>query len=236
VASDKAESIGCLVGLLIAVVVGMAGWEALKGSQVKGDMLMGKSCPFGAELAGSHPPQGTEEWCQEQTENGSYRKHGVSRSWYSSGPIREQGSYVHGKRDGRWTYWNSDGTVARTITYDHDRTVSENSTPTVPEDSGAHASPRGTGSAPGTVALVFSPIDGEVFRDGKSLGSMPVTVNVGPNEFFEVEIRREAFYPRRVRVDGTKPVIVVQLTPIPGVIPAVRVPTASPIEGLRPKP
>jgi serine/threonine-protein kinase len=87
-----------------------------------------------------------------------------------------------------------------------------------------------------SVALVFSPIDGEVFRDGKSLGGMPVTVDVLPNEVFDVEIRREGFYPRRVRIDGARPVIVVQLTPIPGVIPVVPVPSLSALDALRRKP
>jgi serine/threonine-protein kinase len=86
-----------------------------------------------------------------------------------------------------------------------------------------------------TVALVFSPIDGEVFREGKSLGGMPVNVAVGANERFEVEIRREGFYPKKVDVDGTRPVIVVQLQPISGVVPVVPVPSASPIDALRRK-
>lgn len=99
----------------------------------------------------------------------------------------------------------------------------------------AQTSPPATMTAPlrTAVALVFSPIDGEVFRDGRNLGGMPVNVEVLPNEVFEVEIRREGFYPKRVQVDGTRPVIVAQLTPIPGVVPAVPVPSALPFEALR---
>jgi eukaryotic-like serine/threonine-protein kinase len=85
------------------------------------------------------------------------------------------------------------------------------------------------------VALVFSPIDGEVFREGKSLGGMPVTVSVGPSERFEVEIRREGFHPKKVDIDGTRPVIVVQLTPISGVVPVVPVPSVSALDALRRK-
>jgi hypothetical protein len=98
------------------------------------------------------------------------------------------------------------------------------------------AGPMASTSANRTVALVFSPIDGEVFRDGKSLGGMPVTVSVAPNESFELEIRREGFYPKRVPVDGARPVIVVQLVPIPGVIPAIPVPSVSALDALRRKP
>jgi serine/threonine-protein kinase len=86
-----------------------------------------------------------------------------------------------------------------------------------------------------TVALVFSPIDGEVFRDSKSLGGMPVTLAVGTNERFEVEIRREGFHPKKVDIDGTRPVIVVQLTPISGVVPVVPVPSVSALDALRRK-
>lgn len=87
-----------------------------------------------------------------------------------------------------------------------------------------------------SVALVFSPIDGEVFRGEKNLGGMPVNVTVLPDETFELEVRREGFYPRKVQVDGSRPVIVVQLEPIPGVIPMVPVPSASPLEALRRRP
>jgi len=62
---------------------------------------------------------------------------------------------------------------------------------------------------------------------------MPVTIAVAPNEAFEVEIRRDGFYPKAVQIDGTRPVLVVQLAPIPGVVPAVPVPSASPLEALR---
>lgn len=83
------------------------------------------------------------------------------------------------------------------------------------------------------VALVFSPIDGEVFRDGKSLGGMPVTVALTPGEVADVEIRREGFYPEKVKLDGARPVVIVQLRQIPGVRPSVPVPSAGPMDALR---
>ncbi|HVU03877.1 MAG TPA: serine/threonine-protein kinase [Polyangiaceae bacterium] len=84
-----------------------------------------------------------------------------------------------------------------------------------------------------SVALVFSPIDGEVFRDGRSLGGMPVTVQLSPNEVATVEVRREGFYPETVRLDGSRSVVVVRLSPIPGVEPRIPVPTGEPLDAIR---
>ncbi|HEX4341662.1 MAG TPA: serine/threonine-protein kinase [Polyangiaceae bacterium] len=78
-----------------------------------------------------------------------------------------------------------------------------------------------------TVALVFSPIDAEVFQDGKSLGGMPVTVPVAKGEVVTVEIRRDGFYPEKTRLDGSRPVVVVKLGSIPGVQPKIPVPAGS---------
>jgi antitoxin component YwqK of YwqJK toxin-antitoxin module len=36
---------------------------------------------------------------------------GLSRLYYSSGLIKEQGYYVDGKKDGKWYLWNDDGTL-----------------------------------------------------------------------------------------------------------------------------
>jgi serine/threonine-protein kinase len=82
------------------------------------------------------------------------------------------------------------------------------------------------------VALVFSPIDSEVFRDGKSIGTMPVTVHVAKGEVVTVEIRRDGFYPEKVPLDGSRPVVIVRLTPIPGVQPRVPLPSGEPNEAL----
>jgi hypothetical protein len=46
------------------VALGAAfGWFALQDAQMHGEWLLGRDCPFGAELAGAHPPNGTTEWC-----------------------------------------------------------------------------------------------------------------------------------------------------------------------------
>jgi hypothetical protein len=84
-----------------------------------------------------------------------------------------------------------------------------------------------------SVALVFSPIDGEVFQKGKSLGGMPVTISLAPGEVADVEVRRDGFFPEKARLDGTRAVVVLRLTPIPGVEPRVPVPTGEPLEALR---
>jgi len=76
------------------------------------------------------------------------------------------------------------------------------------------------------VALVFSPIDAQVFRNGKNLGGMPLSIPVAKGEVVTVEIRREGFYPAKVQLDGSRPVVVSKLTPIPGVQPRVPVPPA----------
>jgi hypothetical protein len=83
------------------------------------------------------------------------------------------------------------------------------------------------------IALVFAPIDGEVFRDGRSLGGMPVTVRLLPNETATVDIRREGFIAQTVKIDGSRPVVVVRLLPIPGVEPRIPVPMGEPLEALR---
>jgi hypothetical protein len=82
-------------------------------------------------------------------------------------------------------------------------------------------------SAEGTVrkvALVFSPIDAEVFRGRQSLGGMPVSIDVPPGEKVELVIRRDGFHATPVTVDGSKPIVVLRLQPIVGQKPAVPVP------------
>jgi serine/threonine-protein kinase len=83
------------------------------------------------------------------------------------------------------------------------------------------------------VALVFSPIDAEVFENGQSLGGMPLTVPVAKGEVVTVEIRRDGFYPAKVQLDGSRPVVVSKLTPIPGVQPRVPVPAGETNDALR---
>jgi hypothetical protein len=83
------------------VALGAAfGWFALQDAQMHGEWLLGRDCPFGAELAGAHPPNGTTEWCQRKDQTGSYVKYGV---WNSPGFVDIPGSMIstRGVTDGK---------------------------------------------------------------------------------------------------------------------------------------
>jgi hypothetical protein len=80
------------------------------------------------------------------------------------------------------------------------------------------------------VALVFSPIDAEVFHDGESLGGMPVNITVPHGEVVEVTIKREGFRNQIVRLDGSQSVVVIRLEAIAGVVPVIPVPDDTPLE------
>jgi hypothetical protein len=87
------------------------------------------------------------------------------------------------------------------------------------------------------VALVLSPIDSHVYLDKRDLGAMPVTVRVEDGKNVVVDIRRQGFFSRKVKIDGSKPRLVVRLAPIPGVRPAVPVPEApAGVEGIEEAP
>jgi len=76
------------------------------------------------------------------------------------------------------------------------------------------------------VALVIAPIDAHVYKGTEDLGAMPVTLSVAQGQVVAVEVKRQGFFTRKLRVDGKKPRVIVRLTPIPGVKPAVPVPAA----------
>jgi hypothetical protein len=60
-----------------------------------------------------------------------------------------------------------------------------------------------------------------------------VNIPVPHGKTVEAEIRREGFYPEKVHLDGSRTVVVVRLTPIPGVQPRVPVPPAEPLDAFR---
>jgi eukaryotic-like serine/threonine-protein kinase len=74
------------------------------------------------------------------------------------------------------------------------------------------------------VALVLAPIDAHVFQGGKDLGAMPVSLHLTAGEVAQVEVKRQGFFTRKVKIDGRKARVIVRLTPIPGMKPAVPVP------------
>ncbi len=66
------------------------------------------------------------------------------------------------------------------------------------------------------VALVMSPLDAKVYRNGKDLGSMPVNVDVPDGETVTVEIKRDGYFTRKVELDGKRLKKLIRLAPIPG--------------------
>jgi hypothetical protein len=89
--ADESAALGCLV---VLAGLGAGGYWACQHF---------RDCPFGAEQVGKHPPDGTEEWCQEKNEAGSYIRHGHYREWYPSGQLAQEGDYEHGAKAGHWT-------------------------------------------------------------------------------------------------------------------------------------
>ena len=61
------------------------------------------------------------------------------------------------------------------------------------------------------VALVLFPLDAHVVVGDRDLGAMPVTVKVPEGRTVSAEVRRDGYWTRRLRLDGSKPRIVVGL-------------------------
>lgn len=84
---------GCVVGLAALAFLAYVGWQFLDGAMVMGVFMMGRNCPFGAELAGAHPPTGTTEWCQRKNDRGDYVKYGPFHVWTEDGKLIDSGYY-----------------------------------------------------------------------------------------------------------------------------------------------
>ena len=61
------------------------------------------------------------------------------------------------------------------------------------------------------VAIALEPVDAEVFRDGKSLGTSPVVVDVPESSTVELELKRAGYAPQKLVLDGKKPKLMVRL-------------------------
>jgi serine/threonine protein kinase len=61
------------------------------------------------------------------------------------------------------------------------------------------------------VALVLFPLDARVFVGDRDLGAMPVTVKVPEGHSVSAEVRREGYWTRKLRLDGSKTRLVVGL-------------------------
>lgn len=93
---------GALTLGLCATLLGCACGGGACGGQDDG-------CPEGARLQGTAPPEGTEQWCEKQGEEGV--KHGNYQKWYPSGARREAGHYKDGDKSGEWTAWYEGGQI-----------------------------------------------------------------------------------------------------------------------------
>lgn len=50
-------------------------------------------------------------------------KHGAYFKYYESGQLKKSGNYNNDKKDGEWTYYDEEGNIIRTVTYDKDVVV-----------------------------------------------------------------------------------------------------------------
>jgi serine/threonine-protein kinase len=71
------------------------------------------------------------------------------------------------------------------------------------------ALPAEPSSAP--VAIAIEPIDAEVFRDGASLGTSPVVVEVPEGKLVELLVKRAGYASQRIVLDGKQPKLMVRL-------------------------
>ncbi|MCU0684873.1 MAG: serine/threonine protein kinase [Polyangiaceae bacterium] len=87
--------------------------------------------------------------------------------------------------------------------------------------SAASAEPSAAPSTDGTrrgateVALVISPIDAHVYHQKVDLGTMPISIPVPSGDTVEVEIKREGFFAKKIKLDGAQPKRVIRLVPQP---------------------
>ena len=65
-------------------------------------------CPWGADLAGSAPPNGNKQWCQKQDSTGNFVKNGWEREWYSNGQLESEGIFDNDYLN-EVTIWNEEG-------------------------------------------------------------------------------------------------------------------------------
>jgi eukaryotic-like serine/threonine-protein kinase len=81
------------------------------------------------------------------------------------------------------------------------------------------------------VALVLFPLDAHVVVGDHDLGAMPVTVKVPEGHSVSAEVRRDGYWTRKLRLDGTKTRIVVGLVKRDGNgTPAVNSGSAAPVD------
>ena len=88
------------------------------------------------------------------------------------------------------------------------------------------------------VAIAVEPIDAEVLRDGTSLGTSPIVVEVPAGKLVELDVKRPGYVSQRIVLDGKQPKLMVRLDrEKPAASPGRPRPTrpAAPQESPRPK-
>ena len=62
-------------------------------------------CPEGANLVGSPPPQGKEQFCKKS--NGD--KHGMYKKWFLTGTLDREGEFQDNVEQGQWIFYYQSG-------------------------------------------------------------------------------------------------------------------------------
>jgi antitoxin component YwqK of YwqJK toxin-antitoxin module len=75
----------------------------------------GIGCPKGTIPNGEKTPDGSEAWCELETNRSQY--HGPYRAWYGNGALGTLENYDHGKREGKAEYRWENGKVQVTGQY-----------------------------------------------------------------------------------------------------------------------
>jgi len=86
----------------VTLVIGVLACSRSEAPAKRSDETEREACPPGAELVGSHPPAGTEQWCQRQRPNGDIIRDGSYRKWSTDGLLLIEGDYRDGFPSGTW--------------------------------------------------------------------------------------------------------------------------------------
>ncbi|MFN0064140.1 MAG: toxin-antitoxin system YwqK family antitoxin [Myxococcaceae bacterium] len=118
------------------------------------------ACPEGSSVRGALPPQGFEQWCVRQTDDGGLVRHGPLRAWHPDGSVRAEAEFCSetrcgrlaewysngkpktlgeldalGRRQGRWMEWGTDGAIVADATYLDDAIIpKKSSTVSAPQE------------------------------------------------------------------------------------------------------
>jgi len=68
---------------------------------------------------------------------------------------------------------------------------------------------------PTRVLFASEPLDSHVFQDGRDLGASPITIDVPPGQKITIEVRREAYKPQTVVLDGVEKKVKINLVRLP---------------------